>query len=306
MKRIPTILVHGTLGSGKTTLVQTLLRTNEFAGSFVIENEFADVNIDATTLERQGDHIHNTIYSIAGGCICCSSGEELADALRTIVERNWDKPLIIETTGVASSVQLIQKLFLNPDFHEHFEFIKNVYVVDPLETHSEQLLETHTLDVRLADIVLITKADLSEPCALKEITDTVKNISSDVTVIEIVLGVIDPIVFTGGSKVEDRFVEHFNDLSAFQVSDHGVTYVTLIPPVEISSKKVQSVIAELQKDASMEVVRAKGYFSDDKGKWWHLEATRTQLELLPATQKERAVLIIIGKGVEKLTPEIFI
>ena len=46
----PLYLVHGSLGSGKTTFITGLLKQPEFKNSYIIENEFANQNIDERTL----------------------------------------------------------------------------------------------------------------------------------------------------------------------------------------------------------------------------------------------------------------
>ncbi len=304
MNRIPTILIHGTLGSGKTTLVQSLLESEAFAGSFVIENEFADTNVDATTLEDHG-HGHDTVYSIAGGCICCSSMDELAHALQAIVSRGWRKPVIIETTGVASSVRLIQKLFLNAEFLEHFELMKNVYVIDLLETTPDELHRSHTLDVRFADLVVITKPDLAEAAAVDEMRVALRKISPDVSVVVALKGAVDSSLLMGASHVESTLVANFKDLATFDVAGHDVSYTVRTVPASVTKDGIERMIASLQGDPHIGLVRAKGYFSDRHGSWWHLEATRTQCEISESAPKSQAVLVFIGSGVERIHPNIF-
>ena len=43
---LPLYLVNGSLGAGKTSVLEFLLRLGEFAGARVIENEFANENVD--------------------------------------------------------------------------------------------------------------------------------------------------------------------------------------------------------------------------------------------------------------------
>src|SRR5665213_613916 len=98
----PIYLIHGGLGAGKTSLVKDMLTTDKnFKSAIVIENEFAAENIDAQILSN---HIpHSNILEISGGCICCSSSEELISVLQQISQKiTVPVPVIIETTGVAS------------------------------------------------------------------------------------------------------------------------------------------------------------------------------------------------------------
>jgi G3E family GTPase len=66
---IPLVIVHGTLGSGKTTVVRELLKTPALRGAFIIENEFAHESIDGMAL---GDEVHeDQLAELSGGCVCC-------------------------------------------------------------------------------------------------------------------------------------------------------------------------------------------------------------------------------------------
>ena len=75
-------LINGPLGAGKTTLLKYLLSTPEFADARVVENEFASQSVDTAQL-----HTHQAeVKTIAGVCICCSTGRELTTALEELAE----------------------------------------------------------------------------------------------------------------------------------------------------------------------------------------------------------------------------
>ena len=77
-------LVNGALGAGKTTLLQYLLQQEQYSGARVIENEFAAESVDSALVARHADEV----ATIAGSCICCSSGDELISLLRTFSSSN--------------------------------------------------------------------------------------------------------------------------------------------------------------------------------------------------------------------------
>lgn len=95
-------VVGGYLGSGKTTLVNHLLRSADGDDAderiAVLVNDFGDVNVDVDLIQsRSGDTIE-----LSNGCICCSMVDGLSEALDRIV--GFDpRParLVIETSGVA-------------------------------------------------------------------------------------------------------------------------------------------------------------------------------------------------------------
>ncbi len=71
---IPLTLISGYLGTGKTTLINNLLRSTKKKIALLV-NDFGDVNIDESLIETRTD----SVLSIAGGCVCCSYGNELIE-----------------------------------------------------------------------------------------------------------------------------------------------------------------------------------------------------------------------------------
>jgi len=77
---LPVTVIGGYLGAGKTTLINHLLRTANGMRLAVLVNEFGALSIDEDLIEAEQDDI----ISIAGGCICCSFGDDLSAALMDI------------------------------------------------------------------------------------------------------------------------------------------------------------------------------------------------------------------------------
>ncbi len=95
---IPTTVIGGFLGAGKTTLVNHLLRHAGGRRITVLVNDFGELAIDQDLIEaRDGDTL-----SLANGCACCSTGGDLALALNRMIEgENPPDHLLIEASGVA-------------------------------------------------------------------------------------------------------------------------------------------------------------------------------------------------------------
>ncbi len=81
-RRIPTLVVSGFLGSGKTTLVRALLAEAQAIGErlAVVVNDFGALGIDRALL-GVGDA---RSVELAGGCVCCELSDELVETLETI------------------------------------------------------------------------------------------------------------------------------------------------------------------------------------------------------------------------------
>ncbi|MBL8319631.1 MAG: GTP-binding protein, partial [Burkholderiaceae bacterium] len=81
--RVPTVVVGGYLGAGKTTLVNELLRQAEGQRIAVLVNDFGELTIDADLIVgASGD-----VLALAGGCVCCSFGADLIGTLRQVLQR---------------------------------------------------------------------------------------------------------------------------------------------------------------------------------------------------------------------------
>mgnify|MGYP001399654587 CR=1 FL=1 len=73
----PVTILGGYLGSGKTTLVNHMLRNNTNKRIAILVNEFGDLPIDEDLIESRDDNL----ISLAGGCICCSYGDALIEGI---------------------------------------------------------------------------------------------------------------------------------------------------------------------------------------------------------------------------------
>lgn len=109
MTPVTVTLLSGFLGAGKTTLLNTILQTEHGMRIAVIENEFAEADIDRQII---GDRA-SQITTLANGCICCSRASELESTLLELLDSrqsgalSFDR-LIIESTGMADPGPVIR------------------------------------------------------------------------------------------------------------------------------------------------------------------------------------------------------
>jgi G3E family GTPase len=73
LQNIPTHVIAGPLGAGKTSLISHLLAQRPAGERWaVLINEFGQIGIDAALLTRDADGI--ALGEVAGGCLCCVNG----------------------------------------------------------------------------------------------------------------------------------------------------------------------------------------------------------------------------------------
>jgi G3E family GTPase len=92
----------GFLGAGKTTLLNHLLAQAEGRRWAAVVNDVAAINIDATVVRAGAETVATRdVVELGNGCVCCSSKDELAEALVELAMSGRYEHIIVETTGVA-------------------------------------------------------------------------------------------------------------------------------------------------------------------------------------------------------------
>jgi G3E family GTPase len=164
-RAIPTNIISGFLGVGKTTLIRRLLETKpENECWAVLVNEFGEVGIDGALMQADGI----AVKEVPGGCMCCSVGLPSRKALNQLIEEQNPDRILIEPTGLAHPVQVIS-MFSSPDYDGVLDVRATVGLVDPWCLTSEQFRQIPAFEdqLRMADVLVATKIDTAEPAHLE-------------------------------------------------------------------------------------------------------------------------------------------
>lgn len=109
LNAIPTHLIAGPLGAGKTSLLRHLLgQRPENERWALLINEFGELGIDAALLEQPESGVQ--IADIAGGCLCCVNGVPFQVGLSRLLRRARPDRLLIECSGLGHPATLQQQL----------------------------------------------------------------------------------------------------------------------------------------------------------------------------------------------------
>ena len=156
-------VVTGFLGSGKTTLINALLRSDALADAMVLVNEWGEIGLDHLLYER----LSGEAILIAGGCVCCAVRGDLVEALGGLLARRdaGELPrfrrIILETSGLAEPGPILQALAADPEASARIAAASVTTLVDAI--NGLETLDRHAespRQVALADRLVITKSDL--------------------------------------------------------------------------------------------------------------------------------------------------
>jgi G3E family GTPase len=192
--RIPVSIVTGFLGSGKSTLINKLLKRPDMNRVAVIVNEFGEQSIDHDLIEVSSEQM----MLLNNGCLCCVLRGDLQETLRDLfVKRRMGEivdfeRVIIETTGLADPAPVMQTLMSDTMLQGQYRLDCVVTLVDAV--NGLQQMETMSEPVKqsaLADRIVITKSDLADEATVQAVEARVRELNPQVPIKRSVNGEID-------------------------------------------------------------------------------------------------------------------
>ncbi|MDD1779824.1 GTP-binding protein [Enterovibrio sp. ZSDZ35] len=156
-KKVPTNIITGFLGVGKTTAILSLLKQKpENENWAVLVNEFGEVGVDGAFLSEQGA----IVKEVPGGCMCCVAGLPMAIGINALLAQNPDR-LLIEPTGLGHPKDIIGKL-LSEHYENYIDLNATITMVDPRNFGDARYTENQNFQdqLALADVVVANKTDL--------------------------------------------------------------------------------------------------------------------------------------------------
>ncbi|WP_210164966.1 CobW family GTP-binding protein [Afifella pfennigii] len=190
----PICLLTGFLGSGKTTILNYLLRQPRTAHTAVVINEFGEIGLDHQLVESSTEKL----VLLQSGCLCCTIRGDLMKTLRGMLEQRergeiaFDR-VIIETTGLADPAPILQTLITDHALLTSFRLESVIATVDAaagLATLDSQFEAVKQAAV--ADRLLVTKVDLVEPACVYALERRLRALNPGAPIIRAYNGAVDP------------------------------------------------------------------------------------------------------------------
>lgn len=156
---IPTNIITGFLGAGKTTLIQQLLANKPANERWaVLVNEFGQIGIDQALMGAQDEVF---IKEVAGGCICCANFLPMQVALSQLLAKSRPQRLLIEPTGLGHPRQILESLS-ESHWQSTLQLCATLCVIDARQYQDERVQqhESFIAQAEVADVLVFSKNDV--------------------------------------------------------------------------------------------------------------------------------------------------
>lgn len=157
-KLIPTNIITGFLGVGKTTAITHLLNSKPADEVWsVLVNEFGEIGIDGALLKSTNAHVRE----VPGGCICCVAGLPMKIALNMLIANTKPDRIIIEPTGLGHPEEIINTL-TGEYYDKVLDLRATITLVDPRKLSDARYTDNANFrdQIAVADVLVANKSDL--------------------------------------------------------------------------------------------------------------------------------------------------
>ena len=282
---IPLTLISGYLGTGKTTLINQLLRTTKKKIALLV-NDFGDINIDESLIESRTD----SLLSIAGGCVCCSYGNELIETLESMNSSEIQPDhIVLEASGIALPSKIIQTVSLM----NFLSFHGTVLLADASRIQAQlndvYISDTIRLQIQEHDLLVLNKTDLIGEEDLSNCMDVLlKNFQ------------IKKLLTTVNAHIEEKdmlldFVPNEkhkgNEIKLEKKMGHGFISSTIKPTGTIDA----DALGTLFRNPTYNIERAKGFFKNKDGEACEIQYDGLTLKIEKTKIENDLVFVVIGR-----------
>lgn len=225
LKQIPTNIITGFLGVGKTSSILHLLKHKpENERWAVLVNEFGEIGIDGSLMQGQYSESSGVfIQEVPGGCMCCAAGLPMQVALNQLLTKAKPDRLLIEPTGLGHPVEILQ--ILSDKFYQKILQVEKILtLVDARNLTDSRYTDHDTFNqqISIADIVVGNKQDLYQGGEQARLAAYVEDIFEDMledkvdknlTIKFTERGIINPQWLRGKTAVIARHAHHHHHSS---------------------------------------------------------------------------------------------
>ena len=303
-------IISGFLGSGKTTLIQKILKENFLKGKTVlVENDFGEISVDAALLRDS----HIEVRELSEGCVCCTLFNDFRKALKELLERYQPDNIMIEPSGVGKLSDII-KACSDAHILPLAKIEKKITIVDTgrCKGFIDNFGEFYKDQIKNADIVVLSRIE-THPEKVDDVLQLIRECNAHSMIVsrplneinteEILFPNIVPIEYKSGMQHEHNHDEDCCVHDHNRSCDHDHSAEEVFDTVTIHMKRVYSQedlkvsFADMEKRACGTILRAKGIVRSKTG-YLNLQYLSGDLKI-ENCEAEGNMLCFIGCDLEK-------
>ncbi|TDY20941.1 G3E family GTPase [Paraburkholderia sp. BL6665CI2N2] len=289
MSAIPLVVIGGYLGAGKTTLLNHILSNAGPRRITVLVNDFGSINIDASLIRQRTDDVIN----LENGCVCCSIGGRLVEALLAISSRT-DAPdlLIIEASGVSDPVRIAQIGLLDRAFR-----LDGIVVLVDAERVEQTLADPYVGDIAQRQIagataIVLNKMDLLGEPAREAVKARIEALANSRVIVQATHAAVPlGLIFEEGHVLPARPIGAMP--LAASPTPRDLCSFSFVTDAYLSRKKLKDALRSF----SAKLLRAKGFVrleSDGALHELHVVGNRVVISASPACTSAQSQIVLIG------------
>ena len=293
-RKKPVTLITGYLGSGKTTVMNGLLKKQSGKKTALIVNDMGSINLDADLLKKGNvAQIDTKMIELQNGCICCTLRDEFMEQIEQLSREEEIEAVLVEASGISNPASIADCFLMYEETHKNSPVYLNsiITVVDADRIYAEFLAELEELhnredeneedpdiinlvmdQIEFCDLILLNKCDLLKEEQVLKVKAVLRQLQPEADILETVHGKVE----AGLILNEKRFdYEKVSNSSAIQKAlareakaDRGEQEEYGISSFVYEERRpfdYDAFIEFMEKEYPENIIRAKGYvwFSDD-------------------------------------------
>ena len=292
-------VLTGYLGSGKTTLMNHILKNNKNKKIALIVNDIGEVNIDEELIQNSGyikKEDRGDVVPLSNGCICCTLKTDLLEQISSLIKTGKFDYILIEASGICEPLPIAQTISVMNDASKMYgvsdicRLDNIVTVVDALRMSNEfncgdDLLKENLDDddienllieqIEFCNVIILNKVSEVSSEELKKVKSIIRALQPNAKIIDAdYCNVdIDEIIDTNNFDLEKvslsagwiEAFENSEEEEEGEALEYGIDTFVYISRKPLVVEKFQDVIDKYDK----EIIRSKGYLylteNDDMG-----------------------------------------
>ena len=298
--QLPTTIVTGFLGSGKTTVINHLVEYLQGRSEKVayIKNEFGEEYLDANLMVGQ----NIKAKELLNGCICCTLVGPFIASIDELIKTYQPDRLIIESAGTADPASLALMVANHPGIYRD-GLLSIIDVVNFKGFESIEHIEEKQAE--MTDLIVLNKVELADEEQKRRVVGYIRELNQYSPIVEAPHGKLNPELAFGVnlSELDQLLSQQVGSEHHHHPAEDQVNAFTFVTDQLISKKCLEKVIQDLPAS----IFRIKGVVNLQDVGWQVLNCAYKRSDYLSVPENIKSTqtrLIVIGFQVKSIRGQI--